>query len=411
MVLKAARFLLVGLVWQILLHGISAARYEVETVYSDCQQTSSFRLDVIGFIQEKENSPRFGRPTAPQYYWYQVVNSSIPVLKREIFPIDTSELAYTNIVEIKISNANISKMDDAVFDKFSALECIDLSGNHLTNIDRNALGTIVKLKYLDLSSNMISNLEPESFKDLTALNILNLSSNSLSSLNSGMFIGLSKLRELDLSRNPISTVDIDLCFEPLVALEKIYLREIENTSNLFDYLYLSKLLRCYKHLKVIHVSYVSSVNCSQFPSIAWNVSMSMVYFNTSYSTTSIRELNQFCQEKHRDSQLDTLVSGITDGVTLNINDSNSRQAIAALESIVSHVVNLNDLLKNEIAKGIQQEGILRSLLTVGYLLITFMTIIILILSVLLYKSYVYKYQKTKIRKATGNDSVDVTTLM
>ncbi|VEN54233.1 unnamed protein product [Callosobruchus maculatus] len=388
MVLKTARFLftiVAGLVWQIFrLHGISAARYEVETVYSDCQQTSTFRLDVIDFIQDKEDSAGFNVPKDPQLYWYQVVNSSIPVLKRDIFPIYGSDEHHRNIVEIKMSNANISKMDDAVFDKFSSLECIDLSGNHLINIDRNALGTIVRLRYLDLSFNTISNLESEAFKYLTALTVLNLSSNSLSSLNSEIFIGLSKLRELDLSKNPISTIDTNLCFEPLAVLQKYYLREIENASNLFDYFYLSNLLKCYKNLKVIHVSHTSSVNCPQFPSIASNVSQNMVYFNTSYSTTSIRALLQFCQNKYIDTKLDTLVNRITDRVTSDLNNSNTRQVI---------------------------EKSLKSILTLNYVLITFIVIITFILSVVLYKSYVYKYRKTKIRKATGNDNVDITTLM
>uniref|UniRef100_A0A914XAG8 Adhesion G protein-coupled receptor A3 n=1 Tax=Plectus sambesii TaxID=2011161 RepID=A0A914XAG8_9BILA len=103
---------------------------------------------------------------------------------------------------------------------------LDLSGNHISQLDSNALAGLrnpEQLIELDLSNNRLTLIAPGAFRLLKNLQKLNLSNNRLHSLNRTVFSGLASLQSLILDDNPLAAFP-DKTFASLHSLTFISIR-------------------------------------------------------------------------------------------------------------------------------------------------------------------------------------------
>jgi Leucine-rich repeat (LRR) protein len=106
----------------------------------------------------------------------------------------------------------------------SGLNDIDLSTNLILSIDPLLFARHPALLQLDLSSNQLGVLDPATLRNLSQLVLLNLGTNRLSYLTPGTFDSQRKLQTLDLSYNRLSSLKTPGIFTPLMALQKLKIR-------------------------------------------------------------------------------------------------------------------------------------------------------------------------------------------
>ena len=114
---------------------------------------------------------------------------------------------FSDLVEVKLSQMNMSAVGVETFIQIKRLIRLDLSENLITKLARdtfNGLGD--SLKYLDLSSNLLEQID-FAFLPLKSLEQLNLRGNRLVKLVVNSFAGLKKLQYLNLDRNRITTIE------------------------------------------------------------------------------------------------------------------------------------------------------------------------------------------------------------
>ena len=132
------------------------------------------------------------------------------------------------------------------FDKFTALETLDLSSIDITYIyPRNFNENLKTLKYLYLNNNKIENLDNNLFEKLVNLKKLHLNNNQIENLNPNLFKNLKNLEVLHLNYNKIKNLNENF-FEKLVNLKELHLNNnlIENLNEkIFENLYNLKELR------------------------------------------------------------------------------------------------------------------------------------------------------------------------
>lgn len=79
---------------------------------------------------------------------------------------------------------------------------LDLTGNHLAELQENSFSNLKNLRQLYLGENHIEKIRPGSFINSSVV-ILILNSNRLEKLQEGMFDGLTKLQQLALKDNRV----------------------------------------------------------------------------------------------------------------------------------------------------------------------------------------------------------------
>ena len=142
------------------------------------------------------------------------------VLNPNVISIDFSETSFLNdfsflsslikLEELRLSQLNISSMDDIKIETFHMLKRLDLSHNSLTRVTFNSLANAKNLEVLDLSYNCILFIDERIFSTndyLNNLRHLNLEHNQLSVLTSDMS-KLKKLFTLRLSFNRLERFPI-----------------------------------------------------------------------------------------------------------------------------------------------------------------------------------------------------------
>ncbi|GBP90285.1 Adhesion G protein-coupled receptor A3 [Eumeta japonica] len=106
----------------------------------------------------------------------------------------------TRPISVAVTKVGIVEGSPGRSIKFSPL---DLSKNHITQIEPDAFCNLSNLQRLDLSNNKIEFINKEIFKNLSNLERLILSQNHISVLTPGTFEYLIGLKYLDISDNPL----------------------------------------------------------------------------------------------------------------------------------------------------------------------------------------------------------------
>uniref|UniRef100_A0A4W6CLV0 Toll-like receptor 5 n=1 Tax=Lates calcarifer TaxID=8187 RepID=A0A4W6CLV0_LATCA len=122
---------------------------------------------------------------------------------------DPDETTFEGLMNSKIkhfdlSNSYIFALQRAVFSSLKAAIIIDISGNKINQIERNAFsGLQGHLRLLNLSSNLLGEIASHTFTNLTDLRVLDLSYNHIGVLGHKAFSGLPRLRALYLTGNSL----------------------------------------------------------------------------------------------------------------------------------------------------------------------------------------------------------------
>lgn len=99
---------------------------------------------------------------------------------------------------------NLSQLDDGIFRNQKNLRILNLWGNNLRNLSKNAFEGISSEIELDLSNNRIETMQPDIFVHLTNMTVINLSSNEFESLPEGLFEHNRNLRHIRLMNNRVT---------------------------------------------------------------------------------------------------------------------------------------------------------------------------------------------------------------
>ncbi|XP_029965917.1 toll-like receptor 5 [Salarias fasciatus] len=120
-----------------------------------------------------------------------------------------------------LSKSKIFALQRAVFSHLKEVVIIDVSQNHLNQIEKNAFdGLQDHLRMLNLSFNLLGEIRSHTFINLRELRVLDLSNNHIGVLGYSSFSGLPKLRALYMTGNSLK----DLGFpEALPNLEYLLL--------------------------------------------------------------------------------------------------------------------------------------------------------------------------------------------
>nr|CAH7732583.1 unnamed protein product [Callosobruchus chinensis] len=178
----------------------------------------------------------------------------------------------TSLVTLNFSKNKISEIPFRIFQNFSSLEWLDLSGNHVhlnngsftglnrlktLNLGHNDIevlpevvfNELTMLKHLDISGNKIQFLSSESLVNVTFLEKLNVSFNRLEQLNYDLLKHLNELHTLDVAGNKLKYVQYDAIITNLPLLSNFNVK-----SNLLSCEFLYEMI---KFLKSRHVSYTT----------------------------------------------------------------------------------------------------------------------------------------------------------
>ena len=138
-----------------------------------------------------------------------------------IVELNTSSIHLPGVIELKIQQCNLTRLQPGAFLKMSTLDRLDLSKNLLTKLAKNLFSNLTQLKHLDLSSNLLTSLSYP-FIPLQSLEQLNLENNKLVRLNSDTFLGLNKAQYINLGNNYIKTIDV-AAFQHMTSLAHLIL--------------------------------------------------------------------------------------------------------------------------------------------------------------------------------------------
>uniref|UniRef100_A0A8D8TJI2 Protein toll n=1 Tax=Cacopsylla melanoneura TaxID=428564 RepID=A0A8D8TJI2_9HEMI len=140
-------------------------------------------------------------------------------------PVNITRDLFSNLpslIELDISDNNISALEPGVFQHLIGLEYLHLSNNKITTLDQDIYKNLTSLTLLAIDNNRLFNLTYDVFTNLPInLISLNISSNNISVLPSGVFDKLSNLGELDISNNNISVLP-NRVFDHLGMMNEIW---------------------------------------------------------------------------------------------------------------------------------------------------------------------------------------------
>jgi Leucine-rich repeat (LRR) protein len=131
---------------------------------------------------------------------------------------------YKNINILAISFCTVKSYTNFV-KKYLELESVKLSNGSIL-IDNNLFSNNIKLVNIDLSENNLTTLDKDLFKNNIKLQVINLSKNNLEILDKDLFNYNINLKELFISNNKLTTLDNDL------FKHNIYLEYISAYSNI-----------------------------------------------------------------------------------------------------------------------------------------------------------------------------------
>jgi Leucine-rich repeat (LRR) protein len=171
--------------------------------------------------------------------------TSMPILPAELFrkfPNKTWGCGFYKLTEAKLegdwfkhagnlkhlffSNNRIPKLEGGKFVDLKELLSLNLRGNSIKEIDKDAFAGLENLRRLYLNKNQIDSLHPDLFRNLMALEQLLLFENNIERLDGNLFIGLRNLSVIYLHENKLQQLPPDI-FKDLVALVVLSLNSNE----------------------------------------------------------------------------------------------------------------------------------------------------------------------------------------
>jgi hypothetical protein len=117
---------------------------------------------------------------------------------------------------------------------------VNLTGNKLESIDKDAFVGLVNLVELNLAHNLLTHISPEAFASLGSLQILHLQFNQMKFLASMVFFSLNQLSYINVSSElPLSTYDLvafmtDICFADN-HLESLFINIVKPGNNIVTF--------------------------------------------------------------------------------------------------------------------------------------------------------------------------------
>lgn len=126
------------------------------------------------------------------------------------------------VINIDLSQNQMTYLNESTFDKYTMVQFLNLSFNHLSTIEADLFSSLNSLKSIDLGHNQLECLDQRSFRNQLFLEYLNLECNLIKHLTLGLFANLDNLMTLDLSGNLISELDLFI-FPNLTSLMDLML--------------------------------------------------------------------------------------------------------------------------------------------------------------------------------------------
>lgn len=108
----------------------------------------------------------------------------------------------TILIEVDLSENEISFLDPETFSGNGRLKVIYLNGNLLKNLKEAQFPPLPHLRTLELQGCLLERIHRDAFIYLSALESLNLRSNKLQELSEAVFMSTGRLNTLDLDDNP-----------------------------------------------------------------------------------------------------------------------------------------------------------------------------------------------------------------
>ena len=130
------------------------------------------------------------------------------------------------LIQLEISNSNLSKVQGHHFSKMTFVRTLNLSHNEILYINHGAFINLKKLETLDLNYNYIMMLNSSMFDlGVSKLQILSIRGNKIHTIETCVLTGFQYLKSLDMSKNKISSLQNLLCYNNTSKLRNLDLSE------------------------------------------------------------------------------------------------------------------------------------------------------------------------------------------
>uniref|UniRef100_A0A3Q1BLY9 Ig-like domain-containing protein n=2 Tax=Amphiprion ocellaris TaxID=80972 RepID=A0A3Q1BLY9_AMPOC len=146
-----------------------------------------------------------------------------------IVNVDKTLNYLVNIMEIDLSQNNISSVNDVCLGSLPQLLSLHLEENWVQELPDSCLISLPNLQEFYINHNLIFSISSQAFQGLSRLLRLHLNSNRLTSINSKWFESLPNLEILMLGENPIFHLS-DMNFKPLANLRSLVLARMNLTE-------------------------------------------------------------------------------------------------------------------------------------------------------------------------------------
>lgn len=221
---------------------------------------NDFSLSVFDNCTQHPDSPMF-------------LNLSHNVL-RHLLPSDNGATLNPPLVQLLDLSFNfISRIPDLFLNSLSLnLRSLDLSHNHLTDIDDTSLQQLSNLQILRIHNNKILNMQKSALTGLTNIQILDFSNNQLESLQFGQFAALANLRIVHLANNRLRSLPRD-------SFQGTKLETIDLSHNEFQVMPNSALAEVSETVRYLNLSnnHIQHLDSTMFSSTLKLLSLSLAH--------------------------------------------------------------------------------------------------------------------------------------
>ncbi|KAI1726862.1 leucine rich repeat domain-containing protein [Ditylenchus destructor] len=131
---------------------------------------------------------------------------------------------HSNLLQLKMNNNKISKIDTLAFSANPKLELIDLHNNQISIVARNSFDSLNGLTTLNLANNSLEFIERNMFDGIRNLKTLILRANQIADINNAAFLSTSNLVVIDLSDNKLQKIRTGT----FAKLSKIFSLDLSN---------------------------------------------------------------------------------------------------------------------------------------------------------------------------------------